>query len=486
MSDRNENNDRLEEDRLLDDFTFRMVQELAELRREVHALRLDRQIRSLPRLIKRSLQRRLVKMLTPKLKQKVKSALLWWNRQNRRSVGKNIPEETLRNRSFNMHANRKKSLLILAHSYPIKSSDYGGKFIASRVSYYSEAGFQVTVFFPSNKARGRNPREVEDARGTKIICAPLEKIERIAAQINADQLAIHSPTPDFYAATKNLTYQIPCHLWIHGFEARNWRDLSFNFTMEEIAQTGKRMDIINVERQWALSEMFKRSDMTKIFVSSYMQNVAEKFAGEMAKNGQVIHNLIDTEIFNYSPKSVESRFKISSIRNFSRRNYATDLLSEAILHLQNKTWFKDLEIQIIGDGQFHQQDTKAIRDLNNVRIRKEFISTNEVASVFSKSGIALLPTRWDSQGVLNGEAMGMGVVPITNKVAAIPEFISIKEGILAEPENPLQLAEGICHLVENPERFAKMSRLAAARAIEQCGPESTVKKELEILENFYR
>lgn len=486
MSNRNENNDHSEEDRLLDDFTFRMIQEIAQLRREVYALRLDRQIRNLPRLIKRSLQKRLVKMLTPKMKEKVKSALLWWNRQNQRSIEKNLSKEILGNRPVNFQANRKQSLLILAHSYPIKSSDYGGKFIASRVRHYQEAGFQVTVFFPSNKSRGRYKEELEDAHGTKIICAPLKKIERVADQIDADQLAVHSPVPDFYSAIKNLSYEMPCHLWIHGFEARNWRDLSFNFTKEEIAQTGKRMDIMNVERQWALSEMFKRSDITKIFVSNYMQNIAESFVGEEAKNSHVIHNLIDPEIFHHSPKSEESRFKISSIRNFGRRNYATDLLCEAILHLQDQDWFSDIEFQIIGDGYYHQEDTEKIRKLSNIKIRKEFVSSKEVSSVFSRSGIALLPSRWDSQGVLNGEAMGMGVVPVTNKVAAIPEFISSEEGILAEPESSSQLAEGICDLIKNPERFIKMSRSAAVRAIEQCGPESTVKKEIEILENFYR
>ena len=485
MSNQNENNDHIEEDRLLDDFTFRMVQELAQLRREVYALRLDRQIRSLPRLIKRSLQRRLVKMLTPKMKHKVKSALLWWNRQNLRPIEKNLGEKTLENRPLNSQVNRKKSLLILAHSYPLKAGDYGGKFIASRVRHYQEAGFQVTVFFPSNKARGRYTKELEDPDGTKVISAPLKKIERIADQIKADQLAIHSPTPDFYSAIKNLSYEMPCHLWIHGFEARNWRDLSFNFTKEEIAKDGKRMDIMNVERQWALSEMFQRSDMTKIFVSSYMQNVAEKFAGEEAENSHVIHNLIDHEIFHYSPKSEESRFKISSIRNFGRRNYATDLLCGAILHLQDQDWFSDLEFQIIGDGYFHREDTEKIRKLRNIKIRKEFVSPKEVASVFSRSGIALLPSRWDSQGVLNGEAMGMGTVPVTNKVAAIPEFISTEEGILAKPESSLALAEGICELIENPERFIKMSKSAAVRVTEQCGPESTVKREIEIFENFY-
>lgn len=35
----------------------------------------------------------------------------------------------------------------------------------------------------------------------------------------------------------------------------------------------------------------------------------------------------------------------------------------------------------------------------------------------------LIPTRADTQGVSEDEGMSCGVVPITNNIAAVPEFV---------------------------------------------------------------
>ena len=48
-----------------------------------------------------------------------------------------------------------------------------------------------------------------------------------------------------------------------------------------------------------------------------------------------------------------------------------------------------------------------------------------------KNGIFMVPTRLDSQGVSRDEAMSSGLVPITNNVAAIPEFVDDTCGMLA-------------------------------------------------------
>jgi len=469
--------------KLLEDFIFRMTQDISDLRREVHELRLHRQIRNLPKSIIRSIKNRLLQKMPNQTKAKIKTILLWWNKKKQQTQVEDIAQRSTRNNNLKtLHSRKHKSLLIIAHHYPIEGNEYGGNFIAKRVSFYKQANYEVSIFLPS---RIKFETETADVFGTRIISAPLSQLEKIATQAQVDQLAIHSPTPEIYAAAKNLTFDIPSHIWIHGFEARNWRDLIFNFSPEDIAQNGKSMDIVNVERQWALSEMFKRSEITKIFVSSFMKNIAEEFAREKATNSHVIHNVIDPSLFPYSSKSKEDRFRICSIRSFERRNYGTDLLSDTILHLEKEPWFKNLSFQIIGDGRFHNQDTKKLKNYGNIEIIKKFVKPEEVSSTFSHSGIALLPSRWESQGVLNGEAMAMGVIPVTNKVAAIPEFISAEDGKLAEPENSLQLAQGIQELVERPDHFLEMSESAYLRITKQCGPESTVDKEINIFEKFY-
>ena len=57
--------------------------------------------------------------------------------------------------------------------------------------------------------------------------------------------------------------------------------------------------------------------------------------------------------------------------------------------------------------------------------------------------------------------MASGLVPVTNAIAAIPEFVSPESGFLCEPENARELAASLETLYENPKLFERMSRAAA-------------------------
>lgn len=67
----------------------------------------------------------------------------------------------------------------------------------------------------------------------------------------------------------------------------------------------------------------------------------------------------------------------------------------------------------------------------------------------------------DTQGVSRDEAMSSGLVPVTNRVGAIPEFISDHAGFLCDEENPFQLANSIEAVFSDAQLFEQMSGLAA-------------------------
>jgi len=77
--------------------------------------------------------------------------------------------------------------------------------------------------------------------------------------------------------------------------------------------------------------------------------------------------------------------------------------------------------------------------------------------------------------------MSSGLVPATNLVTAIPEFVDSNSGIVADAENAGQLAAGIIQLWKDPDKFQRLSRAAAQRVRQQSGREATIGRELEIL-----
>lgn len=371
----------------------------------------------------------------------------------------------------------KRSLAVIVPTYRTAKQGYGGQPIERRLGYYKSAGFDVTVVVPSTS---RPTVEVLD--GISIIRTRPEDLLSVVLDVNPSQVCIHHPLPDLWTVGKELVDRVPVHVWIHGFEARDWRELDYNFSPEELADQSSKLDAITFDRREAIREAFINRSVTKIFVSSYMKTVAEQFAGIPAENALVIPNVIDTNSFAYTPKSASDRLNILSVRSFARRNYATDLMRDAIELLANEPFFDDLSFTIYGDGRHFDEDTAALEGLANVSLNRGFLDTGGMAAAFNSSGVILIPTRWDSQGMTIGEAMSAGVVPVTNGVAAIPEFVDDSCAIVAGPEDARGLADGIARLYNNPDLFLSMSQAAAERVRAQCGPESTVELELDLLE----
>jgi glycosyltransferase involved in cell wall biosynthesis len=425
---------------------------LRKVEADLKKLRLDRQLKRLPRGAARFAKRRLKRLLRL--------------RASGRS-GSGVASPGLRS-----------GLFVVAHSYPSDETTYGGQPIARRVAKYRQQGNTVTVFIPSRDA---SRSETVDRDGSTIVTAPIAALGDVFGASGAGSIAVHSPTPEIWPAVAPLTNSTPTFVWFHGFESRDWRDLIFNFSDEEIEELGPQLDAVNIHRRKMLLPIFANDAIGKIFVSRHQQHVAETFVGAVATNSEVIHNLIDPDQFFSRPRVAEDRFKIAIIRSFSKRNYGTDLAVQALMLLVDEPWFPELQVRIIGDGRHHEEDVAPIRDFANVSIEPGFLGQADLRSVLANTGIALLPTRWDSQGMMMGESMAAGVVPVTNAVTAIPEFIDDSCAMLAANEDISGLADGIRAVINDPEGFLQMSHHARERVTAQCGPSATTSRELELL-----
>ena len=85
---------------------------------------------------------------------------------------------------------------------------------------------------------------------------------------------------------------------------------------------------------------------------------------------------------------------------------------------------------------------------------------------------------------LMGEAMATGAVPVTNGVTAIPEFADDSVGVLAPGEDAEAMAAGVIEMLEDADLFMDRSKAARARVVEQCGPEATTRREIELFDRL--
>jgi glycosyltransferase involved in cell wall biosynthesis len=309
-----------------------------------------------------------------------------------------------------------------------------------------------------------------------------EVLERVLTDHTYESIAVHFLDEGMWRVLERQCSKTRIIVWLHGSEVQPWWRRADSYRTEnerEIAESASHKRIA-----------FWRSLMTTLPHNVHFVFVSEYFAREVmgdigvtipSDRFSVIHNSIDTSLFEYRPKNAEMRKKILSIRPFASRKYANDLTCAAILALKSHRFFNEMEFRIIGDGPLFDETVGPLRKLDNVVLEKRFLTQREIADIHAQYGIFLVPTRMDSQGVSRDEAMSSGLVPITTSVAAIPEFVDSDCGRLVPAEDAEGLARAIVELYEHPETFLSLSAAAAARIRRQSDAKLVIERELSLL-----
>ena len=369
------------------------------------------------------------------------------------------------------------SILLITNQYPDHDAPYQNMFVHNRVKAYQRRGIFVEVFvLKDHAARSEYFEDVIVTRG------PAGVLKYYLASERHNYVVVHVVREPSWKVLSQFMDKLKITAWVHGWEFEPWYRRKFNYrTKEEETKSrwksGKRMVFVRSLTK-AMSE-----NLHFVFISkTQSEEVFEDTEYRLAEDKySIIHNSINTELFEFIEKPVEQRKRILSIRPFHARTYANDLSVKALLMLSKKEFFKDLEIKIIGEGWLFVDTLRPLRELPNISIQQKFLTPNEIASLHKRYGLFLCPTRRDTQGVLRDEAMASGLVPITNAVAAIPEFVDESCGILAAAEDARALAAGIEKLYHDPETFTRMSKAAARRVREQSAEDIIIDRELALI-----
>lgn len=372
------------------------------------------------------------------------------------------------------------NVLVLSNHYPSYDALYRNMFVHKRMMAYKETGhvFDVLRMYVYADPQFR------EFEGINVIDGYREELAGVLASGQVDTVCVHFLDREMWEILKPFLGKIRLIVWSHGADIQPWWRRKFNYQSEKSVNKAK---IQSEERMKLWREVFSAANAFEnihfVFVSHYFANeVMEDYAYNIPeKQYSIIHNWIDCDLFSYQTKEAEQRKSILTIKPFSGAKYANDITTKAILLLAQKDFFKDLRIDIFGDGDDFDKENWELRKFLNVNLHKKFISQAEIARLHKTHGIFIATTRWDSQGVSRDEAMSSGLVPVTNAVAAVPEFVDESCGILAPAEDAQALADGIEKLYYNPELFLRMSANAAARVRRQTSKEYTIQKEVRLI-----
>lgn len=382
--------------------------------------------------------------------------------------------------------NNKLKYLVLTNAYPHQDQLYRNGFIHRRVKAYQEKGVNVEIFVMNpvyQESENYHFDGVSVFRGSKTV------FHHFLNENNYDKILIHFVSVDMIDVIKEVNPSIPLIIWIHGYEAEAWHRRWFNFldSKKELERILTMADTYYIDQLKLMNWLYTTKDLDIKFVHIskwFKEHIAECDARARTQNATIIPNIIDSKVFNYVEKSKDDRTKILSIRPYASRKYANDLSVKAVLELSKRPFFNRLSFAFYGDGKFFNETLKPLKDFDNVEIHKGFLQQTEIAKLHKEYGVFLCPTRLDSQGVSMCEAMSSGLVPISNNITAIPEFVEHRHsGLLANPEDPIHLADQIENLFFNESLFQRLSRNAAIDIRNKCGEEVVINSELELILN---
>lgn len=362
---------------------------------------------------------------------------------------------------------------------------YQGKttaFVLNRTDGYRDQGI-VVDHFKVLYEQGECPNGHELYEGVShFFEGSVAYLDQLLNEHPYEKILLHFATEEVIKVLRKHQCLDRLIVFVHGIETERWRRRWFNFGEVSLEEALER-DQLDEGKMAFLREIYQHPHIQCVFVSRWMQAIAEADTGVKVRNAHIIHNYIDGNKFPYVKKSPEKRRHILLIKSFASRKYGGDLAMSAILELAKHPVFKGLTFTIIGDGALWEAETEVLRakKFPNVTFHRGFLTQEAIRQQHEKHGIFLSATRWDSQGVSMCEAMASGLVPVTHQVCGIPEFVDETCGKLCEGEAVTGLVAGILSLVHDPYAFLQMSQGAAKRMAIQCGVKQTISRELGLI-----
>jgi glycosyltransferase involved in cell wall biosynthesis/spore maturation protein CgeB len=372
-------------------------------------------------------------------------------------------------------------VLLVTNHYPSYDDLYRNGFVHSRVKAYKERDVEVDVF-RFRKDQAVSWHEFQDV---DVITGSPTALRRMLESRKYRHVLVHFLDADIWEVLGDFIDEIKVTVWVHGADIQPWYRRKFNIETEAEERRAKDLS----EKRMAFWRGVLQpmpENLQLVFVSKYFAEEIMDDLGIRLPEMQyyIIHNPINTDLFKYKKKDPELRKKILSIRPFASKVYANDLTVKCIIELSKEPYFNDLEFRIIGDGKLFEETVLPLKDFGNVKIERRFLAQQEIAALHKEYGVFLCPSRMDTQGVSRDEAMSSGLVPITNNVGAISEFVSSEEGFLARSNDFSGLVSGIKELYLNEKKFSLLSFNASQSVLKNRSISEIIYQELDLIRRF--
>ena len=375
-------------------------------------------------------------------------------------------------------------VLVITPDYPSPRNLYVSAFAHSRNQEYKANGLRVQVASIAERNWFQTSYTVNDV---SVLRGGYECLKGLLAKCQYKVIVVHFVTPELMQifdgyVPSNVKLVFICH----GPETIYRRLLNIGRPY-----FSKPLDEVDYEKEFRFRDRYvkkysNKDNVTWVFVSQWLKECSESDQRLTFRNAKVINNVINEDLFPYREKHKDDRKKILIIRKFDNIiQHSVDQSVRAVLELSKRPFFQDLEIEVYGDGNFYETLVSPLRQFDNVRLHQRFVRNDKISEVHERFGIMLIPSRHDTQGVAMCEGASSGLVVVSSRVTSTPDFMNEAENhTLADPESPVELADIIERLYNNPDEFLAISKRMSEEIQARCCKKKTVDKEVELIKTL--
>ena len=212
-------------------------------------------------------------------------------------------------------------------------------------------------------------------------------------------------------------------------------------------------------------------------------NLNKKPKIEIIRNGVNLETLVSK--INFKEKyQINSKF-ILFVGRFSKSKGIENLIN-ALNIIKNEEGFSDVCLVIMGvDFGYEQKMEELIEefDLSQKIMVIKNPPREDVISAYGESEFLILPSQWELSPLVPLESFAFKKAVISTRSHGIPFTVQDdKNGILVEPENPLELAGAIRKLLNDEDLRKRLGLFGYNFVHEECNCVSMAKNSLELYE----
>lgn len=341
------------------------------------------------------------------------------------------------------------TILILTHSYPDARNSYRGIFIKEQVKALGLMHNVIVVYF-------------------RVDYTHLDPFKKYSFTINKDRQITEYEviTGRSFPVVNQLKYLLD----------------TYSFLRKEIF--GKiKIDIIHSHLAYPAgflgTVIYKSRNMPHVFTEhtnirkyfrSYIHKVCVKFAiknspgiicvskalGEEVteltdRKIFVVYNVIDSRKFRTAAPEIGSAVNIGFLGGLGNNNKGLDLLLKSVSALKNK----NIILHIGGKGSMLEDYTRMSEELgigSNCRFYGEILP-EKINDFYSRLNIFVLPSRYETFGIVLIEALASGIPVIATRCGGPEEIVTPETGLLVSKNNVGELSDAISHMIGNMQQY---------------------------------